>query len=129
MNSKRINKLKDKYVNNSASSNGFIIARTARKTIRYIEKNTINFPVRYKVLRDKIILSCYKILEDIYRANIFQDITYKKEIIIEIEMLNFYLEESFEKEILTNKKFISYTGYLLKLDKMVRSWFKYEKSG
>ena len=82
-----------------------------------------------KVLRDKIILSCYKILEDIYRANIFQDITYKKEIIIEIEMLNFYLEESFEKEILTNKKFISYTGYLLKLDKMVRSWFKYEKSG
>ena len=43
-------------------------------------------------------------------------------------MLNFYLEEAYKKEILTNKKLISYTNYLLELDRMTRSWFKYKKS-
>ncbi len=41
-------------------------------------------------------------------------------------MLNFYLEEALRKGILTNKKFLSYTSHLFKIDKMVRSWFKYE---
>jgi len=52
----------------------FIIVRHARKTIRYIEKNTENFPNKYLVLKNKIIDACYNILEWVYRANIFQDI-------------------------------------------------------
>lgn len=128
MKEEKINKLKKKYIKtNNNSNNTFIILKTAKKTIRYIEKNTINFPNTYKVLRDKIIDCCYKILEYIYRSNIFQDINDKKEIVVNICMLNFYLEESFRKEILTNKKYISYTSHLIELDKMVRSWFNYEK--
>lgn len=123
----KLNKLKKKYINNN-TNNTFIILKTARKTIRYIEKNTINFPNTYKVLRNRIIDSCYKMLENIYRANIFQDINDKKEIVVSIEMLNFYLEEAYIKDILTNKKYISYTNHLIELDKMVRSWFNYEKS-
>ena len=42
-------------------------------------------------------------------------------------MLNFYIEEALRKDLLTNKKFISYTNHLLEIDKMVRSWFKYEE--
>lgn len=42
-------------------------------------------------------------------------------------MLNFYLEEALRKELLSNKKFLNYTNHLLELDKMVRSWFTYEK--
>lgn len=75
----------------------FIIARTARKTLRYIEKNTENFPNKYIVLKNRIIDSCYKILEGIYRANIFQDKEDKKEIVVQIQMLNFYLEEALRK--------------------------------
>lgn len=104
-----------------------LIARTARKTIRYIEKNTENFPNKYKVLRDRIIGNCYDILKYIYRANIFQEKDEKKEIVVNIQMLNFYLEEAYRKEILTNKKLMSYTNHLLELDKMTRSWIKYEK--
>ena len=104
----------------------FIIAREARKTIRFIEKNTENFPNKYLVLKTKIIESCYNILEWIYRANILQEKENKKEICVHIGMLNFYLEEALRKVILTNKKFLSYTGHLFKIDKMVRSWFKYE---
>ena len=43
-------------------------------------------------------------------------------------MLNFYLEESLKKKLLTNKKFVKYGEHLLELDLMVRSWMNNEKS-
>ena len=67
--STKINKLSDIY----KIHDNLIIARSARKTLRYIEKNTENFPKEYKVLKEKIVDSCYKILEWTYRANIFQE--------------------------------------------------------
>ena len=116
------------YMNNKYKSHEkFMIANVARKTIRYIEKNTINFPKEYSVLKNRIISSCYDILENIYRANIFQDISVKKEIVVSIQMLNFYLEEALRKGLLSNKKFISYGNHLTKLDLMIRSWLLYEK--
>lgn len=118
----KLNKLKEKYVIHE----NFIIARNARKTIRFIEKNTINFSNDYKVLKERIINTCYDILEGIYRANIFQDISVKKEIVVSIQMLNFYIEEALRKELLSEKKFISYGNHLLELDKMIRGWFNYE---
>ena len=120
-------KLDAKYEKYRIKEN-LIIAKQARKTIRYIEKNAINFPTQYKVLRDNIIKTCYIILEFIYRANIFQDINNKKEIVVQIQMLNFYLEEAYRKELISSKKFESYVNYLIEMDKMVRAWFNYEKS-
>lgn len=104
-----------------------VIGKVARKTLRYIEKNTENFPNQYIILKNKIIETCYNILENIYRANVFQEKNDKKEICVQINMLNFYLEEALRKGILTNKKFINYSSHLLELDKMIRSWCKYEK--
>ena len=121
---KKIYKLKEKY----KIHENLIIARVARKTIRYIDKNTENFPNKYIMLKNRIIDSNYKILEYIYRANVFQNIEDKKEIIVQIQMLNFYLEESLKKELITSKKFMNYTAYLIELDKMIRAWFNYEKN-
>lgn len=118
-----LKKLKEKY----KIHENLIIARLARKTLRYIEKNTENFPNKYFTLKNKIVESCYNILEWIYRANVFQNKENKKEVIVQIQMLNFYLEEALRKELLSNKKFLNYTKHLLELDKMVRSWFNYEK--
>ena len=115
-------------MDNKNKNERFIILSTAKKTIRYIEKNTINFPKEYLVLRNKIIDSCYKILENIYRANIFKNIEDKKEIVVQIQILNFYLEESLKKELLSYKKFINYGKYLTELDLMIRSWISNEKS-
>lgn len=67
-------------------------------------------------------------MEYIYKANIFQEIEYKKNAVVEIQMLNFYLEESLKKELISFKKFESYTNHLLELDKMIRIWFNYETS-
>ena len=118
----------NKYAKKYKSNEKLLIASVARKTIRYIEKNTVNYPKEYYVLKNKIIDSCYSILENIYRANIFQDINDKKEIIVNIQMLNFYLEESLKKELISKKKFVSYVNHLLEIDKMVRVWFSYEAS-
>ena len=117
-----------KYAEKYKTHESLLIATTTRKTIRYIERNISNFPNKYLVLKNKIIESCYSILENIYRANIFQDINDKKEVVVSIQMLNFYLEEALRKELINNKKFESYVNHLLELDKMVRSWFYYEKS-
>ena len=86
-------KTKEKY----KVHENLIIARSARKTLRYIEKNTENFPNKYSVLKTIIIESCYNILEWIYRAYVMQDIDSKKEIVVQIQMLNFYLEEAMLK--------------------------------
>ena len=121
----KLNKIKRKYI----SEEKLIIAKVARKTLRYIEKNTDNFPIKYAVLRNRIINTYYDILELIYRANVFQELDDKKEIIVKIQMLNFYIEEAYNKDILSHKKLISYGNYLLELDKMVRAWYSYETSG
>ena len=118
----------DKLYNKYKIKNNFIIERVARKTIRFIEANTINYPTTYKVLRDNTISSCYSILEWIYKSNLTQNINDKYEIVVNIQMLNFYLEEAYNKKILNKKKLISYTNHLIEIDKMIRSWFNYEKS-
>ena len=120
----KLYRLKEKY----KIHENLIIARQARKTLRFIEKNTENFSNNYFVLKNKIVESCYNILEWIYRANVFQSKEDKKEIIVHVQMLNFYLEEALNKKLISKKKFESYTNHLIEIDKMVRSWFNYEKS-
>ena len=117
-----------KYVERYKTHERLIIAATTRKTIRYIERTISNLPNKYMVLKNKIIESCYSILEWIYRANIFQEINDKKEIIVNIQMLNFYLEEALRKDLISPKKFESYAKHLIEIDKMTRSWVNYEKS-
>ena len=119
----KLKKLENKYIHKEK----LLIARTTRKTIRYIEKTTENFPNKYNVLKSRIIDSCYDILKYIYKANIKQDIEDKKEIVVNIRMLNFYLEEALNKELISKKKFENYTNYLIEIDNMTRSWFKYEE--
>ena len=116
-----------KYAEKYHTHEKLLIASTTRKTIRYIERTIVNIPNKHMVLKNKIIESCYSILENAYRANIFQDIDDKKEIIVNINMLNFYLEEALRKELITSKKFESYVKHLIEIDKMTRSWFNYEE--
>lgn len=127
LNEAKKEKLK-KYASKYKTKEKLIIASTARKTIKYIENTVSNFPNEYYVLRNRIIDSCYSILEYIYRANVFQDINDKKEIIVKIRMLNYYLEESFNKDLISSKKYYNYGKYLLELDNMTRSWINIEKS-
>ncbi len=116
-----------KYASKYKTKEKLIIATCARKTIKYIENTVVNFPNEYYVLRNRIIDSCYSILEYIYRANVFQDVDNKKEIIVKIRLLNFYLEEALNKNLINSKKYNNYGKYLLEIDSMTREWINYEK--
>ena len=59
-----------------------MIASSTRKTIRYIERTIVNIPNKHMVLKKEIIELYYSILENIYGANIFQDLDDKKEIVV-----------------------------------------------
>ena len=43
-------------------------------------------------------------------------------------MLNFYLKQALDKELITKKKFLSYGNHLLEIHNMISSWCEYEKS-
>ena len=109
-------------------NDNLLIARSVRKTITYIEKNIYNFPNEYKVLKERIINSCYDILENVYRANVDQDVKTKWEALVQIKLLNFYLKQALDKELITKKKFLSYGNHLLEIHNMISSWCCYEKS-
>ena len=109
-------------------NDNLLIARSVRKTITYVEKNIYNFPNEYKVLKERIINSCYDILENVYRANINQNIDSKREALVQLKMLNFYLKQALDKELITKKKFLSYGNHLLEIHNMINSWCEYEKS-
>lgn len=124
MNDEKIKRKAIKYNSNEK----LLIARRARQTLNFIIKNTDNFPNKYIVLKNNIIEESYSMLRNIYKANIIQDSNDKKEIIVNIEMLNYYLDEALRKDIITKKKFLSYSKYLYEIDQMVRSWLINEKS-
>ena len=109
-------------------NDNLLIARSVRKTITYVEKNIYNFPNEYKVLKERIINACYDILENVYRANIDQDIKFKREALVQLKMLNFYLKQALDKELITKKKFLSYGNHLLEIHNMISSWCEHEKS-
>ena len=80
------------------------------------------------LLKERIINSCYDILENVYRANVDQDVKTKWEALVQIKMLNFYLKQALDKELITKKKFLSYGNHLLEIHNMISSWCEYEKS-
>jgi len=104
-----------------------LIATKVKKTIEYIEKMVLNYPHTEVILKNKIMDSCYDVLELVYKANVFKDTNYMKELIVKIRMLNYYIEVSLNKKIISFKKYENIGKYLLEISKMINVWMKNEK--
>lgn len=105
-----------------------LIATRVKKTIEYIEKAIVNYPHTENVLKNKIISSCYELLELIYKSNIHKDVFYMKEAIAKIRMLEYYIKISLERKLLSFKKYENMGKYLLEINKMIMSWAENEKN-
>lgn len=110
-----------------SNNDNFIISRETRKTIKYIEDNIENFPNEYKVLKERIINGLYNILYYVYKSNIFNDKEDKKEIILNIMMVDFLIERAFDKKLISYKKYERYGNHLMSINLMVRKWITNEK--
>lgn len=104
-----------------------LIASKIKKTIEYIDKAVSNYPHGEIILKNKIMDNCYDLLEIVYKANVFKEDKYMKELITKIRMLNYYIEISLEKKLISFKKFENVGKHLLEISKMVNVWMKNEK--
>lgn len=108
-----------------------IIITKLKNTIFYIEKILNNFPKKESVLKDKLELVLYDLLENLYYSNYL----YKNERInnlylclSKIKMLDFYIKICLNKGIISYKKFINICEYLNEIVKMLYGWINSEKS-
>ena len=104
-----------------------LIASKVKKTIEYIEKCTINYPHTEVILKNKIIESCYELLELVYMANVHKEDVHKKNIIVKIRMIEYYVKISLNKQLISFKKYENIGNHLLEINKMVIVWLKNEE--
>ena len=107
----------------------FNIAIKVKKFIFMVDDLVINYPKKDYVLKDRLKNSCYYLLEYIYRANYSKDkYSYQMDILTNISMIDFYLEESYHKQIISERKLLNYTNFLKEITKMVYGWIDDNKA-
>lgn len=98
-----------------------------KEFIIYFDKFLINYPKKYYELRNHIVNDGYSLLELVYSAN-YSDFSLRKkfqlEAVVKINMLDFYIEESFKKRIISEKQCFDISNKLLIINKMLHKWYK-----
>lgn len=83
----------------------FNIAIKVKKFIFMVDDLVINYPKKDYVIKDRLLNTCYDLLELIYRANYSNDKDcYKFDILSKISIIDFCLEESYHKQIISERK-------------------------
>lgn len=104
-------------------NSNFALLNNSKKTIAYINKQLINYPKAEVVLKQNIEKNMYEIIELIFSYSISDieriKMKYLKDLIIKLSMLDFYIATSFEKRIISKKKFESTTMFIIEIRKIV----------
>ena len=66
-------------------------------------------------------------MELTYKANIYKESYYMKNIMVDIRMLEFYIKKSLDKKIISFRKYEVLGNHFLEINKMVNSWLLNEK--
>ena len=107
----------------------FNIAIKVKKFIFMVDDLVINYPKKDYVMKDRLLNTCYDLLELIYRANYSNDKDcYKFDILSKISIIDFCLEESYHKKIISERKILNYTNFLKEITKMVYGWIDDNKA-
>jgi len=103
-------------------NSNFALLNNSKKTISYINKQLINYPKSEVVLKQNIEKNMYEIIELIFSYSISDieriKIKYLKDLIIKLSMLDFYIATSFEKRIISKKRFESTTMFIIEIRKI-----------
>ena len=106
----------------------FKVIQFIRDFILAVEKEMENFPKKDVELKDRIRRNSYDILEIAYEANMTQDIENKKELIFKMmakaKIIDFLLNLSYDKKLITEKKFYKLGMRLEDIIKYATGWFK-----
>ena len=109
-------------------NSNFSLLNNSKKTISYINKQVINYPKSEVVLKQNIEHNMYEIIELIFSYSINDveriKVKYLKDLIIKLSMLDFYVATSFEKRIISKKKFESTSMYIIEIRKIAYGLIK-----
>ena len=109
-------------------NSNFALLNNSKKTIAYINKQLVNFPKTECVLKQNMEKNMYEIIELIFSYSISDiervKIKYLKDLIIKLSMLDFYVETSFEKRIISKKKYESTSLFIIEIRKITYGLIK-----
>ena len=106
----------------------FKIIQFIRELIIRVDKELDNFPKKDIEIKNRIRMNCYDLLEIAYEANTTSNVERKVQLleraIAKIKIIDFLLNLSYDKEIISNKKYLKFG---LKMDDIVKytsGWLK-----
>lgn len=107
----------------------FKIVKNIKEFILSLDKYLINYPRCEFELRNRLVYDSYELLELVYLAN-YSKLEERRSIqikaMMKINILDFYLESSFKKKVLSEKQCLKLSNKLLIINKMMYGWMKVE---
>ena len=106
----------------------FKIIQFIRELLILIDKQMDNFPKKDIELKNRIRMNSYDILEIAYEANVETDIENKKRLLLKMlakmKVVDFLLNLSYDKQIITEKKYYKFGTKLDDIVKYTPGWIK-----
>ncbi len=107
----------------------FKLITKCKEFIVFINEIIINYPRKEFILKDRIINTSYDLLELIFITNLIEEkLDNQKLMLSKISMIDFYLEESYHKLCISEKKLNKGCRQLEEMQKMIYGWVKSDAS-
>ena len=104
----------------------FLINRYIKEFILVLDDYLLNYPKKYFELRNKLVNDSYNLLELVYLANYSNELArknYQLKALMKTDIIDFYLEESYKKKIISEKQCLKLSNKLGVIHKMIYKWF------
>ena len=106
----------------------FKVIQFIREFIIKVDKELDNFPKKDIEIKNKIRNESYDLLEIAYEANNTSNSDYKRKLleklIAKIKVIDFLLNLSYDKQIISNKKYLKLAMKLDDIIKYITGWLK-----
>lgn len=104
----------------------FKVIQFIRELLIIIDKNMDNFPKKDIELKNRIRSNTYDLLETAYEANSIEDVNIKNQLlnkmIAKIKVIDFLLNLTYDKQIITEKKYYKLGNKLDDIIKYITGW-------
>lgn len=101
----------------------FNVLNRIKKTNLYVEKLIMNFPKKEYILKNNLEKSMFRTIELVFTCNIQDSLRIKekyfKELIIELAMINYYIEFAYERKFVSKHQREVVAKYLIEIRKMI----------
>ncbi|MBQ9267059.1 MAG: four helix bundle protein [Clostridia bacterium] len=106
----------------------FKVIQFIRKLILEVDKELENFPKKDLEIKNRLRTSSYDLLELAYEANSTKNLEFKQELltrmIAKIKIMDFLLNLSYDKNLLTERKYLKLAKIIDDIAKYTNGWQK-----